>query len=327
MSLSSEAAGIAHAIEAADLIYLASHEHPDGDAIGSALGLRLILQGLGKTVHLAIPDPVPARYAFLAGAESVRRSLPAEPADLAIALDCDGPERLGNLREAVLSAPLVANVDHHGGPEAFGDLQYIDPAAPATAAQVFAIARELGAKISPSAATCLYCGLATDTGGFRFTNTSPAALRLAAELVEAGADAADIAWRVFAERPLSAAVLEGRALCSLRWALDGRVLVASLSMQDFAAAGAEREWTEGIIDSFRHVKGAEVAVLLKEAEPGQWQVSLRAREADVRAVAARFGGGGHKLAAGCTVEGTLRQVESRVVAALAQMLGEGGDGA
>jgi len=321
-SRSSDAAAIARAIEAAHLIHLASHENPDGDAVGSMLGLRLILQGLGKTVHVALPHPVPARYAFLAGADAVRSDLPSQRPDLAIALDCDGPERLAHLREALEAAPLLADVDHHPGQDAFGDLRYVDLSAPATAAQVVAIAGELGALLTPAAATSLYCGLITDTGGFRFANTSPTALRLGAALVEAGADAEDIARRIFTQRPLPAALLEGRALCSLRRALDGGVLIASLGLPDFEASQARPEDTEGIIDSFRHVNGAQVAVLLKESEPGTWQVSLRAREADVRAVAVRFGGGGHELAAGCTIEGNLAQVESRIVEAIAAILRE-----
>jgi len=327
LGLRPEAAAIARAIAAANVIHLASHENPDGDAVGSLLGLRLILLELGKTVHVALPHPVPGRYAFLQGANAVELSLPADAPDLAIALDCDGADRLADLRDAILAAPVVANVDHHQGNHSFGDLRYVDPSAPATAAQVHAIAGELGVAISASEATCLYCGLATDTGGFRFGNTTAAALRVGAELVEAGADPEDIARRVFTQRPLAAALLEGRALCSLRPVLGGRVLVASLSRDDFRSAAAGPDDTEGIIDAFRDVRGVEVAVLLKESEPRTWQVSLRAQDVDVEAVAAQFGGGGHRVAAGCTVNGNLEEVEVGVLAAVEGALREGEAGA
>jgi len=321
MTQSAEAAAIARAIAAAKVIYVASHENPDGDAVGSLLGLRLVLASLGKTVHVALPHPVPARYAFLEGSASIRWDFPSSVPDLAIALDCDGPERLAHLRQAIEAAPLVADVDHHAG-QAFGDLRYLDPTAPASVAQVYVIAGELGGILSPAAATCLYCGLMTDTGGFRFTNTTAAALHLAGQLVAAGADPAEIARRVFAERPLGAALLEGRALSSLRSVSDGRVLLGSITREDFQASGAEPEDTEGIIDAFRDVRGVEIAALLKETEPDVWQVSLRARDVDVRALAAQFGGGGHRLAAGCTMRGDLEQVAASVRKAAQQALRE-----
>jgi len=181
--------------------------------------------------------------------------------------------------------------------------------------------------MSPQVATCLYCGLITDTGGFRFSNTTSAALRLAGELVEAGANPADLARRTLTQRSLAAVLLEGHALSSLRPALDGRVLVASLSGEDLQATGAQPDDTEGIIDSFRDVVGVEVAVLFKEIQPGRWQVSLRAHETNVGSVAARFGGGGHRLAAGCTVKAELKEVEERIVHAVEATLREGEAGA
>ncbi len=327
MNQSSEAAAMARAIGAAEVIHLASHENPDGDAVGSILALRLILLKLGKTVHAALPHPVPACYLFLEGADAVELCLPSEAPDLAIALDCDGAQRLAGLRDAILAAPVVADVDHHQGDQAFGDLRYIDPSAPATAAQVYEIAGELGVRVGGPTASCLYCGLATDTGGFRFSNTTPAALHLGAELVEAGADPEDIARRVFTQRPLTAALLEGRALCSLRSLLGGRVLVGSLSRDDFQATGAGPDATEGIIDAFRDVQGVEVAALLKETEPDVWRVSLRAANADAQAIAAQFGGGGHKEAAGCTVNGRLEEVETRILGAIERALREAEAGA
>jgi len=316
---SSEAARIARAIGGADRIFLAAHEDPDADAVGSLLALRSMLLSLGKRVHAATPDPPPGRFAFLEGHAAIVTTPPAWEADLAIALDCDGIQRLAGLAEPFLAAPITVNIDHHRGIEPFGDIHWIAPGAAATASLVVGLADELGVRITPSRASALYAGLIADTGGFRFTNTSPAALRLGARLIEAGADPAELARRVFTIRPLPAALLEGRALSSLDMVADG-VLVASLSRNDFAQTGALPEATDGLIDRFRDVLGVRVAVLLKEAEAGVWEVSLRGNGLDVATVATDFGGGGHTFAAGCTVEGDLDGVKQRVVRALTDSL-------
>lgn len=310
-----DASAIAESIAAADRIFVAAHENPDGDAVGSLLGLRSMLLSLGKIVHAALPDPPPARFGFLDAVESIATTGPPWRADLAIALDCDGAGRLGSLEEEVMAARTVASIDHHRGVHAFGDIRLIDPAAAATAELVVRLADELDL-LPPTAeqATALYTGLIADTGCFRFTNTSPEALRLGAELVAAGADPADTARRVFSIRPLSAVLLEARALHSLQ--MTDSVMLAALSQDDFTQTGATAADTEGIIDTFRDVHGVRAAALLKEAEPGMWQVSLRGNDLDVASVAERFGGGGHKYAAGCTLEGDQASVTEMLLEAL-----------
>lgn len=316
MSRTDEASQAAEAIHSAERIFLAAHEHPDGDAVGSLLALRSMLLSLGKTVHAALPDSPPDRFEFLAGIESIATAPPPWRADLAIALDCDGADRLADLKEAVMAADTVISIDHHRGLNAFGDIRMIDASAPATAVLVVDVACELGL-LPPTSdqATALYAALIADTGCFRFTNTSPEALRLGADLVAAGADPAEIARRVFSIRPLSAVMLEARALTSLQLA-DG-VLLATLAREDFAETGAAAAETEGIIDSFRDVPGVRVAALLKESEQDVWQVSLRGNGVDVASVAAQFGGGGHRVAAGCTIEGEREAVAERLQKALA----------
>lgn len=308
-----EAGAIAAAITGAHTIYLATHEYPDGDALGSLLGLRLALLALGKQVAVATPTAPPQRFEFLPGFEEVAVTLPPAPADLAIALDCDGISRLGGLQPAFASARRVADVDHHRREVAFGDLRFVQPEYPATAVMVLAIIDAADVTISADIASCLYTGLITDTGNFRFANTDAQALRVGARLVEAGADAAELARRTFSLRPIGVKLLTGRALTSLRPELGGAVLVATLSLDDFAATGTGPEDTDGLIDEFRDCPGVEVAVLIKQLEPSLWSVSLRSQQVNVATVAAAFGGGGHRVAAGCTVPGELAGVRQAVL--------------
>jgi len=322
MTRSDECARVARAVRASRAIFLAAHEHPDADAVGSLLALRSMLLSLGKTVHAATADPPPDRFAFLEGFDAIATGPPPWPADLAIALDCDGADRLADLEAPLMAAGTVVDIDHHRGIEPFGDIRWVVPDAASTASLVVELGDALGLSPTPEQAEALYLGLIGDTGSFRFTNTSPEALRLGADLVAAGADPAELARRIFSIRPLSAALLEARALASLDMATDG-VLIASLTQRDFAETGAAPSATDGLIDSFRDVVGVRAAILLKEDEPGVWQVSLRGNELDVAAVAAGFGGGGHIFAAGFTIEGELDEVRARVLDAVAPALAGG----
>lgn len=321
MKSSDEAGNIAAAIASATTIHLASHENPDGDAIGSLLGMRLGLLALGKQVAVATPTPPPARFDFLPGFGAIGDALPASAAELAIALDCDGISRLGKLQAAFEAAAVVADVDHHRIESAFGDLRFVQPHYAATAMMVLDILYRMELTIDSEIATCLYTGLITDTGGFRFTNTDAEALCSGARLLVAGADPADLARRVFSLRRLGVRLLAGRALNSLRPVAGGQVLVASLSQTDFADTGTHPDDTDGLIDEFRDTTGVEVAVLFKEVEPDTWNVSLRSQGADVAEVAASFGGGGHRLASGCLISGERVQVERMVLDAIRALLG------
>ncbi|NLO07488.1 MAG: bifunctional oligoribonuclease/PAP phosphatase NrnA [candidate division WS1 bacterium] len=324
MSPEGPASAVAHAIEAAETVFIAAHENPDGDAVGSLLALRSMLLRLGKEVHAATPTAPPERFAFLESVEAITTEAPAESADLAIALDCDGAGRLAGLKNAVLASPTVVDIDHHRRESAFGDIQYVVPGAAATAVLVAEVARALDLQLTSAEAMALYTALIADTGGFRFSNTSPEALRLGADLVEVGADPETASRELFSVRPLSAAHLEGRALSSLQ-PVNSQILISTLSLADFEATGALQEATDGIIDSFRYVTGVRIAALLKESDPDVWQVSLRGNGVDVASVASSFGGGGHTYAAGCTIEGPLAVVRSRLTEALEHALMEAPD--
>lgn len=299
---------------------LAVHKGPDGDAAGSALGLYHALQAAGKQVQVVAPTPVPAHYLWLPGADHFATKIKAEP-EVAIALDCDGLDRLGDLRPAVESAPVLVSIDHHLNLEPFGDLRYVEARASATAQLVLRLLQGLQWPVTETIATCLYTGLATDTGFFRFENTGQLALADAAELAGLGASPSEIAALAAESRSVARTRLLGLALRTLQMDATGRIAWAVLSPRDFRETATGAGDTEGIVDALKQVQGQQAAVLLKAPErDDRWQVSLRSARGDVAAVARQFGGGGHARAAGCDVDGPLEEVAPRVIGAVAAAL-------
>lgn len=304
---------------------LAVHKGPDGDALGSALGLYHALKDQGKQVQLVSPTAVPRHYRWMPGAEEVGQEVAGAP-EVAITLDCDGLERVGQLRPAIEQAPTFANIDHHANDAPFGDLVYVDQRAAAAAQLVYRLLQALGWTVTPQIATCLYTGIATDTGFFRFENADALALREASELVAAGATPATIAEAVSEAKPLYRLRLLGRALRAVQMDAAGRVAWSVLTPQDFQEAGAGAGDTEGVVDALKQAEGQQAAVLFKAPErDDRWQISLRSWLIDVAAIARGFGGGGHARAAGCDVSGPLPEVKARVLAAVTAALDEAPD--
>lgn len=313
---------ICKAIEAHPSFLLVTHFDPDGDGIGSALALWHLLRARKKAAHVWLPKGVPSKYAFLPGADQVVTESGAQP--VAIALDCDGPRRLGAAADLVNQCPLVIDIDHHADHTAFGHITWAEPSAPAVGYQVYFLARALGESFTPEIATCLYCAVGTDSGYFRYANTTPGLLRMAAEMIERGADPKAIAEATLDRHEPALVRLAGRAMSSLDIRLDGRAAVAIISDGDFKAAGTKQ--TEGIIDYLRSVAGAELLVLMRESPEG-WRVSLRSLgDLDVGKVARSLGGGGHPPAAGCTLHGDPAAVWAQLEAALIAEDTSPGDG-
>ncbi len=304
----------ASALQAAGRVLLASHINPDGDTMGSALALGLALRGAGKHVAMVCPDEVPPPYRFMPGCEGFLRSVPDEAFDVAVALDCDGEHRLGPAATGVRRQPCVVEIDHHPGTERFGQIVVVDPSAAATGEMVFEVLRLLGLPPTPEIATNLYVAIMTDTGSFRYPNTSARVVRIAAELVDCGAVPSAIAEQVYETRPFAAMALLGRALSSIRRSDDGAVAWARLTAEDFARTNATDADTEGIVNNLLAIAGVRASVLFRQVN-GRVRISLRARApVDVAEVARTFGGGGHRLAAGCTLEMPLADAERRVLA-------------
>jgi phosphoesterase RecJ-like protein len=306
---------VAKAIRSHDRFVITTHENPDGDALGSILAMKLALEQLGKDGHLYLSGviPLPHEYAFMP-LEGLRRTLPADAAErVVLALDCANERRLGPDPALLQNAPLVVDIDHHHDNSRFGDVNLVVSEASSTGEILSDLFHELGVEMTPDIAEALYIALVTDTGRFQYTNTTPKALRLAAELVEAGANVHQVFQDVYENVAFAKIKLVARALEKARVYEGGRVIVSDLERTDFAAAGAEEPFAEGIIDYLRAVEGAEIVALIREPPTQNGptrRVSLRTRAEgiDVSAIARKSGGGGHRQAAGFSSEATTDEI-------------------
>jgi phosphoesterase RecJ-like protein len=282
-----------------------SHENPDGDALGSLLAMHLALRVLGKdsVMYLAGPAPLPGEYRFLA-LDDLRREPPADHVErVLVAVDCAQQSRVGGDPAVVERAPLTINIDHHHDNTRFGDINLVVAEASSTGELLADLFRTLGVVLTPALAEPLYTALVTDTGRFQYANTTPKALRLAADLVEAGADVHRVFQGVYESVQFAKLKLLARALERAQVHEGGRIVVSYLLRSDFAEVGAAEPYSEGIIDYLRAVEGAELAALIREPPrggPPARKVSLRSSvdEMDVSAIARKSGGGGHRQAAG-----------------------------
>lgn len=314
------------AIRDARRVLLACHINPDGDTLGSMIALTLALEHLGKSCTMLSADGVPALYEFLPETERIVRHAEPHGWDLAIVLDAGDISRVGTVvAETVLAAPLLMDIDHHVTAGQFGQIRLLDAGAAATGEIVYDLLLALQAPITLPIAECLLCALLTDTGSFRFMNVTPRTMEIAAEMIRLGASPNTIAENVFENKPFAAQKLLGRALDSLQCSPDCRIVWAHVTQADFQEFGATDEATEGVVNAVRSVQGAEVALFFREMPSGRLRVSLRSRESfDVSQVAQQFGGGGHRLASGCTLDGPPAEAEARLVAAVQQRMADAG---
>jgi phosphoesterase RecJ-like protein len=313
-------------IDAHDDFLILSHIDPDGDALGSSLGLEWALLSIGKTVVTANESPVPANLRFLPGWERIR--LAGEltgPYRSVFALDCSSLDRVGAAGLALVAPDAhVACVDHHAGSSGFGEPRLVNVDASATAELIYEILDDYGMPITPETAGCLYTGIASDTGAFRFKNTTPRVFRLAARLTERGADPSLIAEALYGRRSSGALRILGLALASLESRAGGKVSALTISRAMFDEARATPEDADGIVQYAQSVNGARVGVLLQETAPGEVRISFRSDGTiDVNLVAGRFGGGGHRNAAGARLRGELAVVRESVLLALEQAVDGG----
>jgi phosphoesterase RecJ-like protein len=308
-------ARVVDVLRANDRFLVTTHENPDGDALGSLLAMTLALRSLGKdaTMYLAGQAPLPGEYAFMNLSE-LRRELPPDAADrVLVAVDCANESRLGPDPEILHNAPYTIDIDHHHDNTRFGDVNLIVADASSTGEVLRDIFRELDVALTPEIAEALYIALVTDTGRFQYANTTPKALRLAAELVEAGADVHRVFQGVYETVQFAKLKLLARALERAQVYEGGAVVVSYLLRGDFADVGAAEPYSEGIIDYLRAVEGAIMAVLIREpprSDGPLHRVSLRSSsdELDVSAIARKSGGGGHRQAAGFSSEASVEEI-------------------
>ncbi len=322
----SDLEGVLATVRGHERFLVTSHENPDGDALGSLLAVHLALGRLGKdsAMLLAGQAPLPSEYRFL---ELERRGLLRTAPDdtrerVLVAVDCANETRITDRRLLELAA-LTVNIDHHHDNTRFADVNLVVPEASSTGELLADVFRALELPLTPDLAEALYVALVTDTGRFQYTNTTPKALRLAADLVEAGADVHKVFQGVYESVQFAKLKLLARALDRAQVYEGGRVVVSYLLRSDFAEVGAVEPYSEGIIDYLRAVEGAELAALVREpprdGAPAR-KVSLRSSvdEIDVSAIARSFGGGGHRQAAGFSTDLSIREVTDGIVARFAE---------
>lgn len=298
------------------------HVSPDGDAIGSSLALALALRGRGAEVTVWSADPVPYNYAFLPGAGTVVRALPAGAAfDHTYILDLSEESRLGpGFPKAGLGT--VVNIDHHATGGGLGTVHVRDPAAAATGELIHRILTALKAPITAAIATNIYCAVLTDTGSFHYGNSSPTAFAIAGAMVARGASPWRIASAVYEDEPLVRYTLLGRALATLELACGGKIATLYVTNEMYRATGSSKEMTDQFVNYARSIRGVEVAIFFRELPDGRFKASMRSRGAiDVSAVGARFSGGGHKNAAGAELPGPIDRARATLAAAFAGVLG------
>jgi len=307
---------------------VSSHEHPDGDALGSALAFGMLLEELGKEALLVMDDAPPRIYRFLDpdgrihqySAERDDRLIAV--CDAAFILDVGALDRVGKVGRILRKhAVPEACIDHHATNDGFADLNVIDPHAASTSSLILSLLREMGREPSPRMAEALFAGLATDTGWFRFPNTSPQAFHDAAALIQAGASTARIYSEVYENLTAARMRLLGLVMGDFHQEADGRIVYFVVTREMMARTGADQSEVEGFVDNFRKIGGVEVVIFFREQAEGGTRLSLRAKHAaDVGALAASFGGGGHRAAAGATLDEPLDEAIPKVLAAARKLV-------
>jgi phosphoesterase RecJ-like protein len=306
---------VVEALRSHDRFLVTTHENPDGDALGSLLAVTLALRQLGKDVYMYLAGhaPLPAEYTFMP-LEELERTVPDDVEErVLLAVDCANEGRLGPDPEILHLSTFTIDIDHHHDNTRFGNANLIVPDASSTAEVLRDVFSELGVRLTPEIAEALYIAVVTDTGRFQYANTTPKTLRLAAELVEAGANVHRVFQGVYENVQFAKLKLLARALERAQVYEGGALVVSFLLRGDFAEVGAAEPYSEGIIDYLRAVEGAIVSVLIREpprSDGPTRRVSLRSStdEVDVSAIARQFSGGGHRQAAGFSSEQSIEEI-------------------
>ena len=297
-------------IEKANKIVLSSHVNPDGDNVGSTLGLYHALKGFNKDIKILLDDDLPDNLGMMEGLDLYQRPQDdtSIECDLLIILDVD-VDRIGKVADAV-KAPIL-NLDHHVSNTKVSDYCYVDPKAAATAQIVYSLIKEMNWTIDANCATCIYTGLCSDTGFFRYSNTTPYTLRAAAELLEAGAKPDKIS-EIFDQRSFSSVKAAGKAIETIDLYNNGTIALMVIDKELKASA----DNTEGFVNFARNIRGVDVAVMIKYADEAVTRVSMRSRSVNVSEIAQSIGGGGHIRAAGATVNKSLAETKDIVLNAI-----------
>jgi phosphoesterase RecJ-like protein len=304
-------------IQSNDDFLVVSHIDPDGDAASSTLAISWMLKQLNKKFTMINEGNTPSKFNFLWGFNGIidySTAAPSRTFEHVISVDCADFSRIGKVKSLFNSTTQILNIDHHRTNDYYGTYQLIREDAAATAEILYDLAVELQINWTTELGNSIYTGLLTDTGGFRYANTTPKVMRIAAEMLQIGVDGNDLADRLLEKLTYSHIILLQKALTTLAFTQDKRISWVSVNLLDIAEAQASNEDLEGLVNYPRNIEGVEVGILFKEVEINKYKVSMRsAGIADVAHIAKSFGGGGHFRAAGCTILGELQDIITRVV--------------
>jgi len=321
--MSDIAATIRSKLSGAQRVLLMGHRDPDGDSAGSILALAATLGD--RQIYCYSHGALPYRYQFLDpdGRLTDRIDTTFEP-DVAVAIESPGRDRLGDGLRMLIPATTLINIDHHHDNEAYGDINWLDPDAAACGEMIFELLQGAGGSVDTYSATCLYTAILTDTGRFQYRGTTARTLSICSELVRRGANPADITRQVYFGMPMSYLRLMRAALDGMESVADDRVLALTLLPEDFERAGASPQDAEGIIDLTLLSDHVQIGLLFRQSEIGRIKVSFRSQDSiDVARLAAHWGGGGHRNASGCLIDGDFAQVKTSVLSKAAALLENG----
>lgn len=313
---------IAKDIAASENIAILPHVSADGDALGSSFALALALSGMGKKAAVFLEEDIPYVYSFLPGNNNAEvYTKMTRYYDTVVAMDCGDIDRLGGRKEVFDSAKMTVNIDHHPTNTAFAIHNYLDTCSSATGEIIYQLLQILGQKPRKDIAICLYVAIATDTGCFRYSNTTPLTHTITAELLKSGVDVADVSQKVFETTSYEKVKLTAEAIHSLELYENGKIAVMALPNELIKKSGAKEEDCDGIINTARNIRGVEVAAMLRQGDHGDIKVNLRSNYlVDVSAIASKYSGGGHKKAAGYTINGVLEQEKNKLLEDIREVL-------
>ncbi|NJD04621.1 MAG: bifunctional oligoribonuclease/PAP phosphatase NrnA [Ruminiclostridium sp.] len=303
-------------------IAILPHISADGDALGSSLALALALAQLGKSVKVILEEDIPQVYNFLPGRHmSEVYALKETSYDTVVALDTGDTDRLGKRLEIFRCANVTINIDHHNTNSGFAFHNYVSTDSSAVGEIIFSLVKMMGVNPDQDISTCLYVAIITDTGGFRYSNTTPLTHRTAAELIENGINVAGISQLVFDSTSYEKVRLLGSAIQALELLENGKVALISLTDDMLRSTGAKEEECDGIVNIGRNIRGVEVAAMLRQWENGEIKVNLRSSsKVDVSAIASSYGGGGHKKAAGYITKAGLDAAKKKLLDDIREVL-------
>ncbi len=313
---------IIDSVDASQSICVVGHVRPDGDCIGSQLGLGLALINQGKEVTIWNQDSVPDKLAFLDPQKLVQKPKKDRKFDLVIATDAASFERLGVTGEKIGDRKLFINIDHHASNTRYADINWVSPKEPSSGELIFKLLKAANWSITPAIADCLFTAVSTDTGSFQYPSTRPGTYHVAGELVKRGANLARICNEVYQSFPLARVRLIRHMYNKFRLVHDDQIAYFWLKRRDYTRTGSEPNDSEGLIDHIRAIDPVVVACVFEEVDPTLTRISLRSKSdrVDVNVIAGQFGGGGHPAAAGARIEGTPLATQRRVLRAIRQAL-------